>query len=133
MYKFAAIVIAIIFTTPALSDEVTDANRMLCASGPVSHCVEGIGCNSADPEDENIPEFIEVDLKRKTLAATQASGMERSTSIQHQSQSEGNIYLQGLENGRLYSLVIAQISGDLSFTVTANGETATMFGSCTPD
>jgi hypothetical protein len=133
MYKFAAIVIAIIFTTPALSDEVTDANRMLCASGPVSHCVEGIGCNSADPEDENIPEFIEVDLKRKTLAATQASGMERSTSIQHQSQSEGNIYLQGLENGRLYSLVIAQISGDLSFTVTANGETATMFGCCTPD
>ena len=133
MYKITAIVIAIIFTTPAIGDVVTDANRMLCAAGPVSHCVEGIGCNSADPEDENIPEFIEVDLKRKTLAATQASGVDRSTTIQHQSRSDGNIYLQGVENGRLYSLVIAQNSGDLSFTVTANGETATMFGSCTPD
>ena len=133
MYKIAAVVIAIIFTIPAIGDVVTDTNRMLCASGPVSHCVEGIGCNSADPEDENIPEFIEVDLKRKTLAATQASGMNRSTSIQHHSRSDGNIYLQGVENGRLYSLVIAQNSGDLSFTVSANGETATMFGSCTPD
>ena len=133
MYKFAAIVFAIIFTTPAISDVLTDADRMLCASGPVSHCVEGVGCNLTGPEDENIPEFIEVDLKRKTLAATQASGLERSTPIQHQSRSEGNIYLQGIENDRLFSLIIKENSGDLSFSVIANGESATMFGNCTPD
>lgn len=133
MYKFAAIVFAIIFTTPAIGDVLTDVDRMLCASGPVSHCVKGVGCNLTDPEDENIPAFIEVDLKRKTLAATRASGLERSTTIQHQSRSEGNIYLQGMENDRLFSLVIEENSGDLSFTVTANGETATMFGNCTPD
>jgi hypothetical protein len=91
------------------------------------------GCNSGAPEDENIPDFIEVDLKRKTLAATRASGEDRSTPIKSQTREAGYIYLQGVENGRSFSMVISESTGDLTFTVAADGETATMFGDCTPD
>jgi hypothetical protein len=90
-------------------------------------------CKSELPEDENVPEFIEVDLKKKTLATTRASGEDRSTPIQSQSRTAGYIYLQGVENGRSFSMVISENTGDLTFVVAADGETATMFGGCTPD
>ncbi len=85
------------------------------------------------PETENIPEFIEVDLKSKTIAATKASGEDRSTPIQTQSRTAGYIYLQGMENGRSFSMVISESTGDMTFAIAADGETAVMFGECTPD
>jgi len=133
MHKIAALALALMFASPLTGDVLKDADRMLCVPGPVSHCVADGGCNSGLPEDENIPEFIEVDLKRKTLAATRASGEDRSTPIMSQAREAGFIYLQGAENGRTFSMVISEATGDLTFVVAADGETATMFGGCTPD
>jgi len=132
-YKIAAFALALLFALPVAGDVLKDADRMLCVPGPVAHCIADGGCNTGLPEDENIPEFIEVDLKRKTLAATRASGEDRSTPIQSQVRIAGYIYLHGVENGRVFSLVISENTGDLTFVVAADGETATMFGACTPD
>ena len=133
MHKIAALALALMFASPLTGDVLKDADRMLCVPGPVSHCVADGGCNSGLPEDENIPEFIEVDLKRKTLAATRASGEDRSTTIRDQVREAGFIYLQGVENGRTFSMVISENTGNLTFVVATHGETATMFGGCTPD
>ena len=132
-YRIAALVLALLFALPVAGDVLKDADRMLCVPGPVFHCVADGGCNSGAPEDENIPDFIEVDLKRKTLATTKASGEDKSTPIQNKVHEAGYIYLQGVENGRSFSMVISENTGDLTFVVAADGETATMFGACTPD
>ena len=133
MYKIAALVLALLFAFPLAADMLTDTDRMLCVPGPVFHCVADGDCKSELPEDENVPEFIEVDLKRKTLATTRASGENRSTPIQSQQRAAGYIYLQGVENGRTFSMVMSENTGDLTFVVATDGETATMFGGCTPD
>ena len=132
-YKIAALVLALMIASPVAGDVLKGADRMLCVPGPVFHCVSDGGCKSELPEDENVPEFIEVDLKRKTLSTTQASGEGRSTPIQSQVREAGYIYLQGVENGRSFSMVISENTGDLTFVVAADGETASMFGECTPD
>ena len=132
-YRIPVIILTLLSASPVAADTLKDASRMLCVPGTVSHCVNGEGCNSELPETENIPEFIEVDLKSKTIAATKASGEDRSTPIKIQSRIEGYIYLQGLENGRTFSLVISESTGDLTFAIAADGETAVMFGGCTPD
>ena len=133
MIRIAALVFALLFTSAVAGDVLKDADRVLCVPGPVFHCVADGDCKSELPEDENVPEFIEVDLKKKTLATTRASGEDRSTPIQSQSRTAGYIYLQGVENGRSFSMVISENTGDLTFVVAADGETATMFGGCTPD
>jgi hypothetical protein len=132
-YRIPVIILALLAASPVAADPLKDANRMLCVPGTVSHCVSGEGCNSELPETENIPEFIEVDLKSKTIAATKASGEDRSTPIQTQSRTAGYIYVQGMENGRTFSMVISESTGDLTFAIAADGETAVMFGECTPD
>lgn len=133
MYKIAALILALLFAFPLAADMLTDTDRMLCVPGPVFHCVADGDCKSELPEDEYIPEFIEVDLKRKTLATTKASGENRSTPIKSQQRAAGYIYLQGVENGRTFSMVMSENTGDLTFVVATDGETATMFGGCTPD
>ena len=133
IHKIAALMVALMFTSTVTGDVLKDADRMLCVPGTVFHCVADRDCKSELPEDEYIPEFIEVDLKRKTLATTKASGEDRSTPIQSKTREAGYIYLQGVENGRSFSMVISENTGDLTFVVAADGETATMFGDCTPD
>ena len=125
--------LALMIAAPLNADSLKDANRMLCVPGDVSHCVADIGCKSGLPEDRNIPEFIEVDLKRKTLATTRASGENRSTPIGSQLRQDDHIYLQGVENGRTFSMVISEMTGNLTFTIATDGETASGFGDCTPD
>jgi hypothetical protein len=132
-YRIPVIVLALLSAAPVTADTLKDANRMLCVPGTVSHCVNGEGCSSVLPETENITEFIEVDLKSKTIAATRASGEDRSTPIQTLSRTGGRLYLQGVENGRTFSMVISESTGDLTFAIAADGETAVMFGGCTPD
>ena len=133
MPKIAALVLALTFTSQAAADVLQGADRLLCVPGPVSHCVVNEGCNTEPPEGESIPEFLEVDLKGKTLSTTRASGEDRTTPIQNLTRESGYIYLQGMENGRTFSMVISEGTGDLTFTVSTDGETAAMFGSCTPD
>jgi hypothetical protein len=132
-YKIAALVLALMLASPVTGDVLKDVDRVLCVPGPVSHCVADGNCNSELPENESIPNFIEVDLKRKTLATTKASGEGRSTPIQSQSRASGYIYLQGVENGRAYSMVISESTGNLTFVIATDGETAAMFGDCTTD
>ena len=133
IHKIAALMLALMFTSSITGDMLKDADRLLCVPGPVFHCVTDRDCKSELPEDEYIPEFIEVDLKRKTLATTRASGDDRSTPINSQQRTAGYIYLQGVENGRTFSMVVSENTGDLTFVVATDGETATMFGDCTPD
>ena len=133
MYRIAALLLVLLFTSPVVGDMLVDADRMLCVPGHVFHCVADGECKTELPEDESIPEFIEVDLKRKTLATTRASGEDRSTPIKSQQRDAGYIYLQGVENGRTFSMVMSENTGGLTFVVATDGETATMFGDCTPD
>ena len=133
IYKIPVFILALMTTSPLIADSIKDAGRLLCVPGTVSHCVEGKVCSYELPESENIPEFIEVDLKKKTLSATKASGEDRTTPILSQARSDGYVFLQGAENGRTFSMVISESSGDLTFVIAADGETASMFGACTPD
>jgi hypothetical protein len=129
-FKFSALAMALMFTTPLSAELLKDADQLVCVPGPVFHCVADDGCNSELPPAENVPEFISVDLEQKSLSAARSGGEKRVTAVQNQLRAEGYIYLQGVENGRTFSMVISEESGDLSFTVATDGETASMFGSC---
>ena len=128
----AGLVLALMIAAPAVGEQLTGVEHLLCVPGHASHCTDGEGCDSGPPKHINVPEFIEIDLGRKTLKTTQASGHGRSTSIDHQAREGGYIFLQGVEHSRAYTMVIAESNGELAFTVAAHGRAAIMFGKCTP-
>ncbi len=114
------------------ADSLLETDQLLCAPGYVTHCSSGGDCELGPPENYNLPEFVRIDLQNPALRTTEASGVDQSTPIEHVIRANGTIYLQGVESGRAYSIVIVEATGDLSFTVVSDGETASAFGACTP-
>jgi hypothetical protein len=116
----------------ASADDLTGQQTFLCSAAQAAVCTDYGDCETAAPWDLNIPQFIEVNLKDKTLSTTKASGENRSTPIRTLVREDGQIVLQGVEAGRAFSLVIIEKTGDLSVAVAREGKAVAVFGECTP-
>ncbi|EED31079.1 hypothetical protein NOR53_2452 [gamma proteobacterium NOR5-3] len=129
------ITVALVFfvaCASALADDLTGAESFVCAPAQVNICFEDGRCESAMPWDVNVPRFLEINLKQKSVATTEASGENRLTPIQSMLEEAGTVYLQGVENGRAFSFVINRPSGLMSVAVAREYLTVTGFGACTP-
>lgn len=128
-----ALTLAFLIVLPALrADDLTGAERLLCTAVQTTVCSSEGTCSTEPPWNLNIPQFIEVDLKEKTLSTTAASGENRSTPIKNVEREAGLIYLQGVEDERAFSFVIAEADGMASIAVARDGLTVSVFGACTP-
>jgi hypothetical protein len=114
------------------ADDLTGSEQFLCTAVEVTLCSAGGECTSQPPWNLNIPQFIIIDLDKKTLSTTEASGENRSTPIKNLEREGGLIFLQGVENGRAFSFVIAEEDGLASIAVARDGLSVAVFGACTP-
>ena len=131
----AAVLVATgILLGPAVAgaDTVAGADVLLCTADLGTRCYADGECTSGPPWQWDLPKFIEVDLKQKRLASTKASGANLSTPIGAIQNDGEQIYLQGVENGRAFSLVINEHSGVVSAAFVLDGVALTVFGACTP-
>jgi hypothetical protein len=113
-------------------DDVAGKDRILCGAVHAAQCTPDGDCHTAPAWELNIPQFIEIDLKNKTVAATKASGENRSSPIGNVSREGGLIVFQGVQNGRAFSFVITESTGLASVTVAKEDMTVSIFGACTP-
>ena len=118
--------------TPAAADDLEGADAILCTAVQATRCFADGDCVSGPPWNWNIPQFIRVDLKSKELSTTKASGEYRTTPIKNYIREDGLIILQGTQNARAFSFVIAEESGMTSIAVAGDGLSVTVFGACTP-
>jgi hypothetical protein len=114
------------------ADNLTGATRLLCASTLVTRCYEIGDCETGPPGLWNMPSFIEVDLLKKTLSTPAASPEQRHSPFTHVTRENGQIFIQGMENARAFSLVIAEESGAATLAVALDGTTVSAFAACTP-
>jgi len=123
---------ALWMATPAAADDLTGSNLLLCTAVDVTVCSSDGDCADGNPWNWNIPQFIEVDLVKKQLGTTKASGENRVTPIKNIERADGMIFLQGIERGRAFSFAIAEETGMASVAVARDGVVVTIFGVCTP-
>ena len=117
---------------PARADDLTGADRLICAATTILACAETGDCTEVLPAELNVPQFIEIDLAGKRLSTTKASGENRSTPILTLKREQGRIVLQGYEAGRAFSFVISEADGRSSAAVARDGLSVAVFGACTP-
>ncbi len=129
---FLAAMLVMFAVVPAAADDLTGADRMLCAPGEVTLCAMDGECTSGPPWEFNVPDFIEVDLEARLLKTTEASGENRQTPILQILREEGMIVLQGFETGRAFSFNIDEASGTMTAAAARSGLFVGAFGVCTP-
>ena len=125
-------VLAMFAAMPVVADDLTGADRFLCASGEVTVCEMDGECTTGPPWEFNVPDFIEVDLEAGLLKTTEASEENRQTPILRIIREDGLIVLQGLEMGRAFSFNIEEASGTMTAVAARNGLFVGSFGVCTP-
>ena len=113
------------------ADNLEGVNEMICAAAQVQICIEGDSCYVATPMELNVPDFVVIDLKKKTISTTKASNQNRSTAFTSVIKRDGLIYLQGVEGERAFSFVIEETSGRMTVAVSRDGLAVNVFGACT--
>ena len=115
----------------ALADDLTGSNRFLCSVVTISRCYID-GCMDDTPDGALVPQFVNVDLGAKLLSTTPASGQNRTTPIESLRREGGLIVLQGLQNGRAFSFVIGEKSGNASVAIARDEIVLAVAAVCTP-
>lgn len=129
---FGLVALLIVAAAPAaLADDLTGSNRFLCSVVTISRCYID-GCMDDTPDGALVPQFVNVDLGAKLLSTTPASGQNRTTPIESLRREGGLIVLQGLQNGRAFSFVIGEKSGNASVAIARDEIVLAVAAVCTP-
>jgi hypothetical protein len=100
---------------------------MLCAPTFVEECgADGI-CRHGTPASVNLPEFFKVDLKAMKVYA---EGTGRESPIRNAEHLNGHLIVQGGQNGRGWSMTIAEETGKMSAAISTSEEGFLVFGAC---
>jgi hypothetical protein len=129
-----SLLVSLVATAPVIAhaDNLIGVTRFLCASTLVTRCYEIGDCETGPPGLWNMPSFIEVDLTKKTLSTPAASAEQRRTPFTHLTRENGQVFIQGLENARAFSLVVVEETGVATMAIALDGITVSAFAACTP-
>lgn len=131
MKKLATAMVGILTAGLAQGDNLEGVNEIVCATAQAQICIENDTCYSATPWELDVPDFVVINTKKKTISTTKASEQNRSTSFSSVERNGGLIFLQGIENGRAFSFVIEEATGRMTVAVSRDGVTVSVFGACT--
>ena len=133
LLKYGAMALTLLIVSTTLpADDLTGAKVLLCATATVNVCSDDGECTSGLAWNLNIPSFVEVDLVKKALNTTKASGENRTTPFKNLQREDGLIILQGAENGRAFSFVVVEETGMATVSIAKDGIGVVVFGVCTP-
>ena len=117
----------------ALAENYDGGAPLICASIDTVQCHSEGECVSGTAAHVNLPQFFRVNFQEEIVRARRVDGTERSSKIERLRHDAGHIILQGAEEGLGWSLLIDEVSGQMTITASGDGEAFVVFGACTAD
>jgi hypothetical protein len=130
--KYAALVV-VLTVAPlgiSLAGDFDGSKKLRCVPTDATECSGAGECKRVMVEEINIPRWIAVDFKKKKLSGTDSDGEDETTAIENVRVDEGQTILQGAENGRAWSMVIDQMTGDMTVAIAGDETGFVLFGVC---
>ena len=84
---------------PVMAGDFDGSNPLLFASQEAYECSSKNGCKEIEAVDINLPPFLIIDFKKKTIIATPESGRKAITKIERIERNDGMLFVQGAEDG----------------------------------
>lgn len=130
-FKISLVLCSFALAPSLIAENVQDSDHIVCATSTAVLCVENGDCFRVMPDEIDLPRFILVDTKKRTLSTTKLSDRPRNTEVERLTRNGGRIQMQGIEQGRAYSLSIEEDIGLLTGVMAKDGVTLSVFGDCT--
>jgi hypothetical protein len=130
--KYAGLVVALLVAPMgvSLATDFDGSEKLRCVPTDASECLGAGECKRVTVEEINIPRWITVDFKKKKLSGTDSDGEQETTAIENVRAADGQTILQGAENGRAWSIVIDQMTGDMTVAIAGDETGFVLFGVC---
>lgn len=122
--------LCLILPCTALSQDFDGSKDLICSVTEVTECATGEGCFQGQAVNFSFPDFFRINFKKKQLSGKSMNQKVLTSPIQHVNQDDGNLILQGRQNGRAWSMVISQESGHYTGTVAGEEFSFSIFGAC---
>ena len=132
MNKLKIIFCLCLWLVPSLSlaADQGKSSEILCSVVNVKECGSFGDCLDSSAREINIPQFLKIDLAARTMADGSIKDGARKSSIRTMIRENGKIILQGSENGRGFTMIIDEMSGDFSATISEDNFGFIIFGAC---
>ena len=105
---------------------------LICAVVETIECRENGNCKNGTADSINIPQFLKVSFKSKTITGKKAEGEVKTTKIENMERSDGKLILQGTQTNKGWSMVIDEANGKMVLTASDSQVGFVVFGACTP-
>ena len=122
---------------PVLAGEFDINKPMICALAEINECNSGEDCAKVTAEMINAPNFLKIDLRKKTMATIKTAGEDQEARIGQVEEIDGRMMLLGAvdgskdeQDGSGYALSISKRTGNMIASVTAYDVAFVVFGAC---
>jgi len=116
----------------AAAGDFDGSRPLLGAVIEVYECAANHTCEEVTVKEINFVRFLDINFKEKKIAGTRANGHQLRTEIKSQVSMDEMLILQGVENGRGWTLTITKATGKMVLTVAGDEEGFVVFGACIP-
>ena len=106
------------------------ATPMLCSIVTVVECGEAGDCIKGTAKTYNLPTFLRVNFDQNTITGTNSEGKALKAEIMSSHKQQGNLLMQGNQNGRAWSVLVNQAKGDMSASINIEDGGYLLFGAC---
>lgn len=130
MARIIAVVLATALLAGAAQVMAAEESVRTCALTRAFQCSPEGGCAEVTLKDMEIPRFVRIDLKEKSISSLDRE-IKRSTKIEKIDQQQELTVLHGTEL-RGWSIALARTSGSLTLSASGDGEGFIVFGNCLP-
>jgi hypothetical protein len=101
---------------------------LLCVPILITECGPEGECQRRTADNVNLPQFLKVDLKAQKVHSEETT---RHSPIRNVEHLNGNLIIQGGQDGRGWTMTISEETGKMSATISSDGEGFVVFGACT--
>ena len=105
----------------------------ICVIIETSACAPDEECERGTAQSINLPQILNFNFKEKTISGVLKSGEMVSTRIENIMHDDGKLLLQGVDDGKAWSMAITEESGNITLTASGDQEGFIAFGVCIPD
>ena len=128
----AAAALALSLSPDGFAATFDGSQPIICATLELLECEPGMRCEEETVDNVDAPQFLQISVSDKTVVGTRPSGAPVNAKIELVRHAEQQLFLQGVEKTRGWSMAINEAKGNMTLAVHDDASSYVIFGACTP-